>query len=81
MGSRILDGAIIGDQSILGAGTLVTQGEHIPPGSLVLGMPGKVVRELSRDERAAIKGMAEKYVQLAAYYRQHGVGVVQLGAS
>jgi len=81
MGSRILDGAIIGDQSILGAGTLVTQGEHIPPGSLVLGMPGKVVRELRRDERAAIKGMAEKYVQLAAYYRQHGVSAVQPSAS
>jgi carbonic anhydrase/acetyltransferase-like protein (isoleucine patch superfamily) len=74
MGSRILDGAVIGDQSILGAGTLVTQGQHIPPGSLVLGMPGKVIRELSLEERASIKGMAEKYVRLATYYRQHYPG-------
>ena len=77
MGSRILDGAIIGDQSILGAGTLVTQGEHIPPGSLVLGMPGKVVRELRPEERASIKRMAEKYVHLATYYRQHQISAAR----
>ncbi len=77
MGSRVLDGASIGDQSILGAGTLVTQGTHIPPGSLVLGIPGKVVRKLSPQERASIKAMAEKYVGLASYYRQQRIGGIR----
>lgn len=67
MGSTILDGAMVGEQSILGAGTLVTQGMKIPAGSLVLGSPAKVVRPLSPDERAALKGLADKYVRYAAY--------------
>jgi carbonic anhydrase/acetyltransferase-like protein (isoleucine patch superfamily) len=68
MGSVILDGAIVGAQSIIGARALVPQGVHIPPGSMVLGVPGKVVRALSPEERAGLKGWAEKYVGVAAYY-------------
>jgi carbonic anhydrase/acetyltransferase-like protein (isoleucine patch superfamily) len=68
MGSRILDGAVIGEQCVVGAGAVVTQGACIPPGSLVLGMPAKVVRALTSVERAALKGFAEKYVELAAGY-------------
>src|SRR5215469_4319204 len=60
MGSVILEAAVIGAQSIIGAGALVPQGAQIPPGSMVLGVPGKVVRQLSAEERAAIKGWAEK---------------------
>ena len=62
MGAVILDGAVIGKQSIIGAKALVTQGMKIPPGSLVLGAPAKVVRKLTKKERAGLKWWAEKYV-------------------
>lgn len=75
MGSTILDGAVVGEQSIIGARALVTQGMEIPPGSLVLGAPAKVVRALRPEERARIKGMAEKYVRVAAYYLRHGIAL------
>ena len=67
MGAVILDGAVIGKQSIIGAKALVTQGMKVPAGSLVLGMPAKVVRPLTRKERAGLKWWAEKYVANAAY--------------
>ena len=71
MGAVILDGAVIGGQSIIGAKALVTQGVEIPPGSLVLGAPAKVVRSLTRRERAGLKSWAEKYVKNAAYCLKH----------
>ena len=72
MGSIILDAAVIGDQSIIGAGALVTMGQEIPPGSMVLGSPAKVVRALTAVERAQLKGFAEKYVKVAAHYLRRG---------
>jgi carbonic anhydrase/acetyltransferase-like protein (isoleucine patch superfamily) len=62
MGAIVLDGAVIGERSIIGAGALVTGGTEVPPGSLVLGSPGKVVKTLSEDEQAEVKEWAEKYV-------------------
>src|SRR5580698_4085157 len=67
MGAVILDGAVIGKQSLIGARALVTQGVKIPPGSLVLGAPAKVVRALTKKERAGLKWWAEKYVANTAY--------------
>ena len=67
MGAVILDGAVIGRQSLIGAKSLVTQGMKIPPGSLVLGAPAKVVRRLSKAERAGLKWWAQKYVDNGAY--------------
>ena len=78
MGSAILDGAVIGEQSLVGAGALVTPGTHIPPGSLVLGAPGRVVRELTRQERAHHKALAGKYVRTAAFYLAHRIHVSPL---
>jgi carbonic anhydrase/acetyltransferase-like protein (isoleucine patch superfamily) len=75
MGAVILDGAVIGKQSIIGAKALVTQGTKIPPGSLVLGAPAKVVRKLSAEERAGLKWWAEKYVDNGAYCLKHGINV------
>jgi carbonic anhydrase/acetyltransferase-like protein (isoleucine patch superfamily) len=75
MGAVILDGAIIGRQSIIGAKALVTQGARIPPGSLVLGAPGKVVRKLTREERAGLKWWAQKYVDNGAYCLRHGISL------
>ena len=75
MGAVILDGAVIGKQSIVGAKALVTQGTQIPPGSLVLGAPAKVVRQLTKEERAGLKWWAQKYVDNGAYCLEHGIGV------
>jgi gamma-carbonic anhydrase len=70
MGAIVLDGARIGARSIIGAGALITGGKEIPPGSLVLGSPAKVVRALSVEEQVGIKVWAEKYVALARAYRE-----------
>jgi carbonic anhydrase/acetyltransferase-like protein (isoleucine patch superfamily) len=75
MGAVILDGAVIGRQSLIGAKALVTQGTVIPPGSLVLGAPAKIVRPLSKEERAGLKWWAEKYVDNAAYCLKHKINV------
>jgi carbonic anhydrase/acetyltransferase-like protein (isoleucine patch superfamily) len=71
MGATILDGAVIGAQSIVGANALVTQGTIVPPGSMVLGSPGKVVRNLTSEDRAGLKKWADKYVANAAYCLKH----------
>lgn len=68
MGAIILDGAVIGERSIIGAGALVTGGTHIPPGSLVLGSPAKVIRTLSLEEQSKVKHWAEKYVKGSREY-------------
>lgn len=68
MGAIVLDGAEIGARSIIGAGALVTGMKKIPPGSLVLGSPAKVVKTLSLEDQAGIKVWAEKYVALSREY-------------
>jgi len=75
MGAVVLDGAVVGKQSLIGAKALVTQGMKIPPGSLVLGAPAKVVRRLTPRERAGLKWWAEKYVDNTAYCLKHGINV------
>jgi carbonic anhydrase/acetyltransferase-like protein (isoleucine patch superfamily) len=75
MRSVILDGAVIGKQSIIGAKALVTQGMKIPPGSLVLGSPAKVIRKLTKEERAGLKWWAQKYVDNGAYCLRYGIGM------
>jgi carbonic anhydrase/acetyltransferase-like protein (isoleucine patch superfamily) len=73
MGAVILDGAVVGRQSIIGAKALVTQGMNIPPGSLVLGAPAKVVRQLTPKERGGLKWWAEKYVDGTTYFLKHKI--------
>jgi len=68
MGACILDGAVIGERSIIGANALVTGGMEIPAGSLVLGSPAKVVKTLSLDEQSKVKCWAEKYVKGSRRY-------------
>lgn len=68
MGATILDGAIVGKQSIIGANCLVTRGMVIPPGSLVYGSPAKVVEPLTKEKRENVKYWAEKYVKQSRKY-------------
>lgn len=75
MGAVVLDGAVVGEQSLIGAKALVTQRMNIPPGSLVMGAPAKVVRALTSEERAGLKHWADKYVANADYCLEHGINV------
>jgi carbonic anhydrase/acetyltransferase-like protein (isoleucine patch superfamily) len=75
MGAVILDGAVIGKQSLIGAKAIVTQGMKVPPNSLVLGAPAKVVRKLTKKERARLKWLAEHYVDNGAYCLKHKINV------
>ena len=64
MNATILTGAEIGENSIIGAGALVPENKKIPAGSLVLGVPAKVVRELSQEEKEGIHQHAVNYAEL-----------------
>ncbi len=68
MGSVILNGAEIGSGSIIGAHSLITENKKIPPRSLVLGSPGRVVRQVTDDEWLSILANGRHYVALAAEY-------------
>lgn len=68
MGAIVLDGARVGTRSIIGANATVKQGMEIPPGSLVLGTPAKIVRTLSESEQDEIKMWALRYVRLSREY-------------
>lgn len=73
MGATLLNGARIGTGSIVGANALVSEGKQIPPNSLVLGVPGKVVRQTTDDERAMIRRSAASYQRrTAAYLKEIG---------
>ncbi|PZQ99654.1 MAG: gamma carbonic anhydrase family protein [Cereibacter sphaeroides] len=61
MGATLLNGSKIGKGCLIGAGALITEGKEIPDGSLVMGAPGKVVRELDQSARARLIASAEGY--------------------
>jgi carbonic anhydrase/acetyltransferase-like protein (isoleucine patch superfamily) len=69
MQATILDEAVIGHGSVVGAGALVTQRTVIPPRSLVLGVPAKVVKKLGEEDEAFHRAVAGKYVRLKENYR------------
>ncbi|MCP3142244.1 gamma carbonic anhydrase family protein [Pyxidicoccus xibeiensis] len=69
MGAILMDGVEVGDECIIGAGALLTPGTKVPPGSLVVGSPGKVKRPITEEERAFLRQSAQHYVQLAAEHR------------
>ncbi len=71
MGAVVLNGAVVGEGSIIGAGAVITEGKEIPAHSLVLGVPGKVVKETTSAQREKIFHNAREYVRLAERYR-HG---------
>ena len=59
----VLNGAKIGKNCLIGAGALISERKEIPDGSLVMGAPGKIVRELSKEQVAALTESANRYVQ------------------
>jgi carbonic anhydrase/acetyltransferase-like protein (isoleucine patch superfamily) len=71
MGAILLNGVVVGEGSIIGAGAVITEGKEIPAHSLVLGVPGKVIRETTPEQRDGIVHNAREYVKLAGRYR-HG---------
>ena len=62
MGAVVMDGSEVGEQSFVGAGSLVTANMKIPPKSLVMGSPAKVKRELTEEEIRGIRESAANYV-------------------
>lgn len=70
MGATVLNGAKIGKNCLIGAGALITEGKEIPDGSLVMGAPGKVVRQLDAQAIAGLTASARHYTQNAARFRR-----------
>ena len=70
IGAIVLNRAVIGRNCLIAAGSLVPEGKHIPDGSLVMGVPGKVVRQLTDEDRANSDWIAEHYAERAGRYRE-----------
>ena len=69
--ATILNDAVIGRHCIVAAGAVISEGKHFPDGSLIMGVPGKVVRQLSDDDIAKVLANAEQYVTKANLYKTH----------
>ena len=67
--SVILNDAVIGRNCLIGANTLIAEGKKIPDGSLVVGSPGKIVRQLTEDEIRRVNATADHYVEKFKRYR------------
>ena len=70
MGAILLNGAHVGANSLVAAGALLPEGREYPPGSLIMGIPGRQVRVLGDDERADVARGAEIYVRNARRFRE-----------
>ncbi|MCE5215025.1 MAG: gamma carbonic anhydrase family protein [Methanobacterium sp.] len=66
MNSTLLNGSHIGQNSIIGAGAVITEGKKFPEGSLILGVPGKLIRKLKPQEIKSIKANALRYAVMAS---------------
>lgn len=72
MGSRLLDGSVIGEEALIGAGALVPEGMEVPPRTLVLGVPGKVRRDLTGDELERVRKNSSYYLEYKETYLSEG---------
>ena len=68
IGAIILNGAKVGSESIIAAGTLVPEGMEIPPGVMVMGSPAKVRRPLTDEEKAGLRDYAQNYFEYKSTY-------------
>jgi carbonic anhydrase/acetyltransferase-like protein (isoleucine patch superfamily) len=71
IGARLLAGCEIGEECLIAAGALVTEGRRIPPRSVVMGMPGKVVREITTEELDRTRTICAHYLEMA---QRHALG-------
>ncbi len=71
IGSILLNGCVIGKNSLVGANTLIPEGKEYPDGVLILGSPGKVVRELTFEQQQQLMSAADRYQENAIRFRQH----------
>jgi len=72
MGSRVLDGSVVGELALVGAGALVPEGMRVPPRTLVVGVPGRVKRPLTDDEIAHLEQSWKNYVGYKEEYLKGG---------
>ncbi len=70
MGAKILNKAVIPDNCLVGAGALVTEGKTFPPGSLIVGVPAKAVRDLDEEAIAGLRRSAQEYGEKRSVYQQ-----------
>ena len=70
IGAIILDDVTIGKNCLIGAGSLITPGKTIPDGSLVMGSPGRVIRQMTPEQIAQNTWIAEHYVERSRHYRE-----------
>jgi carbonic anhydrase/acetyltransferase-like protein (isoleucine patch superfamily) len=70
IGAIVLNGAVVGSGCLIGAGALIPEGKTYPDGVLVVGTPGKVVRELNPEERAGLLENADIYVRRSKLFRE-----------
>tara|TARA_R100000027_G_scaffold53825_2_gene42783 strand:- start:5875 stop:6405 length:531 start_codon:yes stop_codon:yes gene_type:complete len=73
MNATVLDGAKVGDGCIIGANALVTQGMVVPPNSMVLGTPGKIVKSLPPENQEYLSKWALKYVDVSRGFKDRGL--------
>ncbi len=69
IGAVVLNGAKIGENCLIGANALITEGKEIPPRSVVMGAPGKIVREVSDDDLKRIRQGVRSYIDRMHLYR------------
>ncbi len=65
----VLNGAVIGKECLVGAGAVITEGKSFPDGTLIIGAPAAVKRELKPEEREKLRRIAENYAARGKYYR------------
>jgi carbonic anhydrase/acetyltransferase-like protein (isoleucine patch superfamily) len=68
IGARLLSGSEIGAECVIAAGTVVTEGRRIPPRSVVMGVPGRVVREVTSEEIQRTRAICAHYLEMAQRY-------------
>jgi carbonic anhydrase/acetyltransferase-like protein (isoleucine patch superfamily) len=68
IGARLLAGCEVGEECVIAAGALVTEGRHIPPRSVVMGVPGKVVRAVTPEELERTRTICAHYLEMAQRY-------------
>jgi carbonic anhydrase/acetyltransferase-like protein (isoleucine patch superfamily) len=72
IGARLLSGCEVGEECLIAAGAVVTEGRRIPPGSVVMGVPGKVVRQIAPEEVERTRTICAHYLEMAQRYARGG---------